>query len=151
MLQTAHFLGDARGAQTVVLQEFIRLAAAREFRHGQFVDANAFRGHRGGHGIAQAAIPVMVFHSDDGVIRAFAAIDQQSFVDWFDAEDVDDANQDALLLEFIVRLQGFDESDASAHDGDFVPVALAKQNGFAEIELLRVVVNHRLSWGATCG
>lgn len=142
--ERAYLFDDGGVVDFVFGEKFGGCAAVGNFADGKAYDLDAVRGDSFRNSIADAPGGPVILDGDDGVVGLAGRLDEGFGIDGPDAENVDDANGDTLLLEFVEGFQSFIERDATGDDGDQVAVAAAKDFGFADLERLVVFVEDRL-------
>lgn len=79
----------------IVIDQFIRFAAMRDFTDGEFIDFDVLRGNSTEDGIADTAVGVVIFNREDAALRCPATFHQCVSIDGGDAVEIDHTNRNA--------------------------------------------------------
>ena len=129
-----------------VVDEFIRFAAMGNGPHRQLMDSDAFRADRVEHGIAQAAVRIVVLNGKNPALGGPGAFEYRRPVDGNDAVEIDHTYSNARCLQLVISLERLVECNSSRDDRKGIGCTLAQDFGAADLEPLFRSIEHRRFW-----
>src|SRR5665213_1059136 len=134
---------DMSGRNAELFDKLPGCSAMSNFSHRQLVSPDAFLRQCCKNSVAEAAVLIVVFDSDDDRARRASGCDQLLAIDRLNAEQVDDANRDRFFLQLLISCQSFEHSDTACNNQRSVFVAFSKYFAFTYGKLLVGIVKDR--------